>query len=435
MIRIAIIAFLLCSFISQPASADRIYIIPIKGVIDGGLAKFIERAVDEAQGKDASAIIFDINTPGGRVDSATIIRDAILNASIPTIAFINHNAISAGALISLACKEIVMTPGSSIGAATAVDLSGKKASEKVISYMRAEMRATAEATGRNPRIAEAMVDEEIEIEDVTIEGKLLTLTTEEALKLTISDRTVKNLDDLLDQMDISGRPPIIMKPNWAENIVRFLTHPAVSSLLMTIGFLGLIFEVKTPGWGIGGTIALIALGLFFGSHLIVRLAGFEALLVFAIGVILLIAEIFFIPGFGIAGIMGIIALVLSLFLSLTGKFPTSQDVTNAFLAMGASLLMTIVLTILLFKYGPKTSLYGKIVLSSEEKVAEGFISQTSYKNLVGARGVALTLLRPSGMGLFGDQRLPIVTEGEFIPKDTAIVIIKVEGARIVVRAV
>ncbi len=428
-------AFLIFIFSVLPASSNEVFIIPIEGVIDGGLAKFVERAVGEAEEKGARAIILKVNTPGGRVDSAVLIRDAVLNAKQPTIAYIGKNAISAGALISLSCKQIFMEPGSSIGAATAVDLQGKKASEKVISYMRAEMRATAEATGRDPLIAEAMVDEEIEIPEVIKKGKLLTLTTEEAYKLGISDRTVKSIDEVLDFINLSGVSRVVMKPNWAENVVRFLTHPVVSSLLMTLGFLGLIFEVKTPGWSVGGTIGLIALALFFGSHLIVKLAGFEAVLLFGLGITFLIAEVFFIPGFGIAGVLGILCMILSVILSLIGRFPTPQDISNAFTVLGASIIMTIIFSYFIFKYMPRTSIYGKIVLNTSEKVSEGWASQENYAYLVGAQGVAYSALRPSGTGIFEGKRIAVVTQGEFILKGTAITVIQVEGARVVVQAV
>ena len=316
-------------------------IVPIEGTIDGGLAAFVERAVNEARENGKEGIIFRVDTPGGRIDSAVYIKDTILDAEIPTVAFVDKSAISAGALISIACDSIYMSTGSSIGAATAVDIQGQKASEKVISYFRAQMRATAEAKGRRADIAEAMVDEELEIECISKKGMLVTLTYKEALEVGISNGTVDTIEEVLSRLGREDAEVVEYRLNWAEQVVRVLTHPIVSSLLMSIGFLGLLIEIKTPGWGVGGTIALIALALFFGSHYIVMLAGIEELLLFTVGIVLFALEIFVIPGFGIAGVGGIAFILLSLYLSLVGRMPHPQDFLNAAYTIGWSFLITI----------------------------------------------------------------------------------------------
>jgi len=410
-------------------------IVPIEGTIDGGLAAFIERAVNDAQEKEKEGIIFRVDTPGGRIDSAVFIKDTILNAEIPTVAFVDKSAISAGALITIACDSIYMSTGSSIGAATAVDIQGKKASEKVISYFRAQMRATAEAKGRRADIAEAMVDEELEIEGVSKKGMLVTLTYNEALEAGISNGTVDTIEEVLSHLGHKDASVVEYSLNWAEYVVRFLTHPVVSSLLMSIGFLGLLIEVKTPGWGVGGTIALIALALFFGSHYIVMLAGIEELLLFAVGIILLALEIFVIPGFGIAGIGGIALILLSLYLSLVGRMPHPQDFLNAAYTIGWSFLITIFLGYIVLRIFPHTPFFNKLTLATVESAQEGFQSVDTLPTLVGEKGIALNNLRPVGKAEINNIRIDVVTEGDYIRKDTPVIVTEVHGSRIVVREI
>lgn len=426
-------SILLILIITVSVAHASVVVAPIKDTIDGGLAAFIDRTLDEALQSGADAIIFHIDTPGGRVDSAVHIKDAILKSRITTIAFVDKNAISAGALISLSCDSLFMSTGASIGAATAVDLQGKKASEKVISYFRGQMRATAEAKGRRTDIAAAMVDEELEVEGISEKGKLLTLTYGEALTTGISDETLESIDEVVAHLGYEDSSVITLKVNWAENIVRVLTHPVISSLLMSIGFLGLLIEIRTPGWGIGGTIGLIALVLFFGSHYIVHLASLGELLIFAAGIILLTLEVFVIPGFGIAGISGISLLILSLYLSLVGNMPEPEDFSNAAYTIGASFLLSIIGGIGILKILPKTPFYSKLILEKVESAHEGFASAETEIELIGAEGIALSELRPAGKADINGRRLDVVTEGEFIDKGSVIIVTEVHGARLVVR--
>ena len=430
-----IVYVLLFFVISVSNSKAEFAIVPVKDVIDGGLAAFVERAVKESEENGKEGIIFHIDTPGGRIDSAVYIKDTILRAKITTIAFVDKNAISAGALISIACDSVYMSTGASIGAATAVDLQGKKASEKVISYFRAQMRATAEANARRADIAEAMVDEELEIEGITEQGMLVTLTFKEALDLGISDGTVETVEDVLSLIGHEGAKYTEYRLNWAEYIVRALTHPIVSSLLMSIGFLGLVFEIKTPGWGIGGTIALIALALFFGSHYIIRLAGFGELLIFAIGIILLALEVFVIPGFGIAGISGIALIFTSLYLSLIGSLPSTDDFISASYTVGLSLIIPIIAGYLIIRTFSQPSFFQKLTLAEVESSQEGFTSVKTLSDMVGEKGVALNNLRPVGKAEINGRRLDVVTEGGYIEKDATVIVTEVDGSRIVVREI
>ncbi len=426
---------------SMSDPAKQVYKIVIDGTIDRGLAPFVQRVLKEAVHSDA--VILEINTLGGLVDAAIQIRDALLQTDIPTIAFINKRAISAGALISFATDHIVMSPGSTIGAATPIqiDLTGKgnPVSEKYMSYFRTEMRATAEQTGKRGDIAEAMVDAELEIDGLSEKGKLLTLTTDDALTYKVAEYEARNISEVLEKFELSGAEIITSEINWAERLVRVLTNPTVSLLLMMAGFIGLFIEFKTPGFGVGGTLGVISLGLFFWGHFLVRLAGWEELILFTAGLVLLMLEIFVIPGFGVAGILGILSIVASLALSLVGRFDllTFQEVLRVALSrVLAALVGSVILTIVLLRLFPRTAVGRQVLLLDSEQHDKGYVAQRPERNeLIGLSGITLTPLHPSGTMLLNNKRYDVVSEGEFITKDTQVTVIDVEGMRIVVRTV
>lgn len=424
-------------FSSTIFSQGKIFIAHIENEIDLGLAPYVRRVVSEAEKENADAIIFKINTFGGRVDAATQIKDAIISTNILTIAFINNRAISAGSLIALSCKKIVMVPGSSIGATTVVDQAGQKQSEKYQSYMRSEMRSTAERNGRRTDIVEGMVDERIVIKGLVDSTQLVTLTSKEAYKFGIADTLLNNIDEVLAAYNLTGAKEININQNWAEDVVRFLNNAVVSSILIMIGFFGILAEIKSPGWGVPGTVGLIALALFFGSAYILQLASIIEILLFIIGLVLILLEIFVIPGFGIAGISGIILVLASLFLSLVGGDPflDSNLVSRAIIQLSASLLTALILIFVLAKFLPKTSVFKKFVLSEAEESVKGFSSHTRLEELVGAEGIALTTLRPSGTAEINGKRVDVVTESEYVEKGKKIKVLSVEGIRIVVREI
>ncbi len=423
-------------FLQISYSPAQVYHIQIEGTIDLGLPPYMERIFKEAQENQAKAVLLEINTFGGRLDAATQIKDLLLNSPIRTIAFVNKRAISAGALISLSCQTIAMVPGSSIGAATVVDQTGKKASEKAISYFRAEMGATAEKNGRNRLIAEGMVDEDIVVEGLSEKGKLITLTAEDAMKWKMVDLIAENLDEVLRETGLQDEPVIYLKINWAESIVRFLTDPLISSLLISLGMLGLFFEIKSPGWGAPGTVGLILLTLFFGSHYIVNLANIVEILLFITGTGLLILEIFVIPGFGVAGIGGILLMIAGLYLSLIGHFKhvTSADFSSAAGYLSLSFIITFVGIVAILKLFPKTPFWRRISLEESQERDKGYIAARDYSQYLGKTGVAVSSLRPAGIGLFEQERLDVVSDGEFIEKDTPIIISQIDGYRLIVRA-
>jgi len=416
-----------------------VYVAPIEGIIDLGLAPFVQRVLGEATDAGAAAVILDINTFGGRVDAAVLIRDALLNARVKTVAFVNKRAISAGALISLAAEKIVMADGGTIGAATPVQMGqpgapAQPVEEKTVSYVRKEFRATAESRKRPPLIAEAMVDADVEIRGLIQKGKLLTLTTEEALKHKLADFRADTIADVLKQFDLAGAEVRRASPNWAENLVRFLTHPIVSSLLITIGMLGIILEIRTPGFGVPGALGIASLALFFWGHWLVQLAGWEELLLVGSGLVLLVLEIFVIPGFGLAGVLGIGALLAGLSLSLIGGGATWEFILKAAGRVVFSLLLALVASLAVLRFLPRLPFGRRLILETELLAgAGGSSAPESDRMWLGKSGTALSPLRPAGIAEIEGERVDVVSDGDLIEPGVPIVVTHVDGNRIVVR--
>ena len=428
--------------------SDVVYRVPIEGTIDLGLPPFIQRTLEDAESNEATAVIFDINTFGGRVDAATQIKDAILGADILTIAFINRRAISAGALISLSCEKIYMTGGGLIGAATAVDMTGKKGSEKVISFMREEMASTAEKRGRSKEIARGMVDEELTFTHLVIggdsikvddiegrkDGKLISLTTEQALKYKIADGTAENMEALLDSLGYSSFKIIETTENWSEAIVRFLTNPVVASLLTTFGFLGILFELQSPGWGIPGFVGLACLILSLSASYIAQLATMSDMLFVLTGLALILLEVLVIPGFGIAGLGGIGLMIYGLYLLLLPDIPVSEEVLGqAMDGFLIGLVGAVIGLVLLVKLMIKTKFWEQLTAPDTQKKEDGYSNTFGWESLQGETGNADTDLHPSGWVRVKDQRIFVVSEGEFIEEGKEIKILSVDGNRVLVR--
>jgi membrane-bound serine protease (ClpP class) len=428
--------------IEAKAGAKVVHVV-ITGTIDLGLAAFMERVIETSP--DAAAILLEVNTLGGRVDAAIQIRDALLASKVKTIAFIHPRAISAGALISLATDVIAVSKGASIGAATPIQIEGDQAkpvAEKMVSYFRTEMRTTAEAKGRRGDIAEAMVDASVVIAGVDEGDKLLTLDSEAALEFGIADMAADSVSDVLGKVGLSGHPVKKLDENWAEKLVRFLTDPIVSGLLMSLGTLGILLELYHPGVAVPGIVGVLSLCLFFGGHLLVHLAGLEELVLFVVGLVLLAAEIFVIPGFGVAGITGLICLFAALLLTLVGLPIEIAFSTGAFaeplLRVTTAMAVTMVLLVVAMRYLPRTRAGQRLVLASgPAKVLGGVLGAASAEEpsrLLHMQGLAETDLRPVGVARFGDERVDVVSEGPLVPRGMRVQVVQVEGVRVVVRA-
>jgi membrane-bound serine protease (ClpP class) len=414
---------------------QKVLVAKIDGEIDLGLAPFVKRVVNTASSEKYDAVIFEINTFGGRVDAATQIKDAILESKVLTIAFINKRAISAGALIALSCKKIAMASGSSIGATTVVDQTGAKVSEKYQSYMRSEMRATAEKNGRRTDIAEGMVDERVVVPGLVDSTQLITLTSKEAMQYAISDTVINSLKEAADAFGFKNPKFVYLSSNWAEQFVRFLNNPIISSLLIMVGLIGLYTEIKTPGWGLAGTAGLIALALFFGTSVILDLASMWEILLFVLGVILILVEVFFIPGFGVPGVLGITLMLGSIFFSLfnTEFIFDFSGLEMVIIQFAFTLLGVVILMALLLRYLPKSKPFGMFILKAETSSDEGFLSNPDYHFLIDKKGITYTPLRPAGIIEIDNKRFDVVTEGEFVDSHKAVKVIKVEGVKIVVK--
>jgi membrane-bound serine protease (ClpP class) len=416
-----------------------VYVAPIEGIIDLGLAPFVKRVLQEATDAGAAAVILEINTFGGRVDAAVQIRDALLGAKVPTIAFVNKRAISAGALIGLAAEKLVMAGGGTIGAATPVQMgqpgaAAQPVQEKTVSYIRKEFRATAESRKRPPLLAEAMVDADVAIPKVVEKGKLLTLTTEEALKNKLIDFRADTLESTLEQLGLGGAELVRTSPNWAENLVRILTHPVVSSLLITVGMLGILVEIRTPGFGVPGAVGIGSLSLFLWGHWLVQLAGWEELLLVAGGLVFLLVEMFFIPGFGIVGALGIVAVLAGLALSMVGAGVTTATLMLAAARVVLSLLVALIASLVLLRLLPHLPFGRRLILATGLSAAEGFASAPeSDSHWLGRRGRASSTLRPAGIAEIEGQRVDVVSDGELIEAGEPIEVTRVDGNRIVVR--
>jgi len=428
-----VLAFLL--FLGGTAVAQ-VVVIDIKEEVDLGMVSYVKRAVADAESKNAT-IVLHVNTFGGRVDAAVQIRDAILNADVPmTIAFIDKRAISAGALISLSAKKIIMSPASSIGAVTPVDQSGTKASEKVVSYMRAEMRTTAERYGRDPLIAEAMVDESISVDSshgIKLDtGKLLTLTNIDAKKVGYLDGEASTIEEALKVLNISVTKVEIIEENFGDGLIRFLTLPMVSSILIMIGLGGLFYTIKTGHFGSITIVAIFAITIFFGGQYITEVAPTLAAILFIVGIALLIAELF-IPSFGIIGVIGILCIFGGLFLSLAGdlRFLTPDRLRDTLVSLAVSLVGFAAIAGIIFKYAPGWPMVRRLV----NQTFSGDMTSTIEKQmlLLGKVGTAVTSLRPVGTAVIDGIKVDVVTQGEFINSGTSVTIINVDGNRAVVK--
>ena len=427
-------------YFEEAFSGGSVYLVPVDGMIDGGLSRYIERATSDALEAEAALIVYHVDTFGGLVDAADQIRKTILNADVPTVAFIDKNAASAGALISYSADRIVMAPGSSIGAATVVEgNSGVKAPEKYQSYMRGLMRATAEANGRDPRIAEAMVDDSLEVPGVSEMGELLTLSSNEALEVGVADAVFETVDDILAAYELQDAPRVDHQASTAEQVLRFFASPVLQSILMLMMMGGLYFELQTPGIGFAGLMAGIGAALFFAPHYMLGLVESWEIVLFGIGVLLLLVELFVLPGFGVAGIAGLILVLGSLFAALVGnvglQFPDQPAITSALATMAVTLTLMVIMVFSLARYLPTVGTFSRLVLAPELSSAEGYTSADTDVEILGATGRAITPLRPAGTVEIDElsRRVDVITAGEFIPAGASVRVVSVRGSRVEVR--
>ena len=471
--------------LSETDSSAPVYVIPIVGEIDRALLTFLQRGVQEAQARGASTIIFEIDTFGGRVDSALQIATQIgAVRDIQTIAFVpaapagTGVSWSAGALIAFSTNRIFMAPGTSMGAAAPVTQTAEgaeMASEKVVSAVRAQMAALAEKNGYPKAVALAMVDMDVELLEVfrdgellvaaaadlpdlerrsraegwTLEkgrvispaGKLLTLTAGEMEAYGVSSGTVAGLEELLEALSIPSGAVKELSPSAPDKVVAFITSAAVTSLLVLVGLVALYLEITTPGFGVPGTVAIIAFAVVFLGGALLGTAGSLEIVLFLVGVVLLVVEIFLIPGFGVTGISGIVLMILSLVLSrqqfIVPQFDWQWDIFLRNLRnIGLAFVGSLVLAGVVFRSFRHVPLFRRLILEGAEGAELGYTVQsedTGGGGLVGRKGIAATALRPSGKAEFGEELMVVETDGEFLDPGAAVEIIEVSGNRILVR--
>jgi membrane-bound serine protease (ClpP class) len=417
-----------------PAAAQVVYRLPISGTIENGLAPYVARGLAEAEAAGATLVVLEIDTPGGRVDAAQKISDALRASRVRTVAWVAPRAYSAGAMIALSATEIWMKDGAVLGAATPVDGSGTKAPEKYVSAMRAEFRAIAEQRGYNVRIAEAMVDESVGAPGIADSGQLVTLTTQQAIAAGFAKGIANDPTSLLASVGAAGSSYFTPEITWAELVVRFLTDPIIAPLLLSLGILGIVFEIKAGAFGIGALVSMTSIGLFFGSHLLLGLAGWEEVLLLGLGLILLLVEVFILPGFGIAGILGLAAISGAAIMAMLGILPTGSDILQAVVVLGAALFISVALLFAWLRHLPNSQRASGLLLKEGIGAKEGYVSGANRDDLIGRDATALTDLRPAGTATVDGERIDVVTEGEFIKAGTPVRVVRSEGYRHIVRA-
>jgi membrane-bound serine protease (ClpP class) len=407
-----------------------VYVIPLEGPVEKGLASFLARSFREAERADADVVILEINTPGGFVDAAFEISELIREQSFPVYAYVRNQAFSAGAYIALSCDRIYMAPGSVIGAAEPRSFVGGEeitTDEKILSAWTEAMVSVAEKEGRDPEIATAMVRREVSIEGVVKEGELLTLSSARAEELGYNDGTFRRRADLLAALDLNQAKLVETREGAAERLSRIITNPTFATLLLTIAIAALIIEVMTAGFGVAGSISILAFVLFFGGHIFAGLAGYEVVILFIIGLILLLIEAF-LPNFGIVGGVGIIAVSAAVVLSAAD---TGQGLTMFILA----LIFSGVIIALSFRFLSKRGIFQHIILSYREDRELGYVGPKDYRELVGKKGITVTPLRPAGTAQIEGLRIDVVSEGGFISAHQEVEVTQIEGMRVVVRAI
>ncbi|MBN9653728.1 nodulation protein NfeD [Halobacillus sp. GSS1] len=420
--------FHLQSSVQADGEGQTVYVIPVKDTVERGMAAFLTRTTEEARENGVDHIIFEIDTPGGRVDAAGDIGQIFQDLDVPNSAFVTNRAYSAGSYIALNADAIYMKQTATMGASGVINSDGTAADKKAQSAWISAMVAAAESTGRDPLYARAMADPSVDLKDYGApEGEFLTLGATDAEEVGYAEGIVDDRNELLSVLGLSDATVIEENPTLSENIARFLTDPVVIPILLSIASIGLVVELYSPGFGIPGTMGALSLVLFFYGHIVAGLAGYEAIILLILGIGLVIAE-FFLPG-GIAGVAGVVAIVSSLMLS-------SADMGHMAMSIGIALLVTIVVSIVLFKFvGLERGFFRHIILNDSTSSEQGYVSSQNRLDLIGMEGETITPLRPSGTADFDGERLDVVTEGGFIPVHQAVKIIKTEGSRIVVREV
>jgi membrane-bound serine protease (ClpP class) len=416
--------------VSAQGQKKKVLVMEIRDQIDPSMSRTVELALNQATDIKADYVIVDMDTYGGLVSDADKIRKLFLQYPKPVFVFINNNAASAGALISIACDSIYMAPGASIGASTVVDQEGKAVSDKYQSYMRSTMRSTAEANGRNPDIAAAMVGQNIAGDSLYKEGKVLTLSTSEALKVNYCDGQVSSIAEILKLNGITNYEIQKFELSTLNKVESFFLNPALRSILILLILAGIYFEMQSPGIGFPIVVSIVAAILYFVPSYLHGFAQSWEILVFVVGIVLIILEIFVIPGFGVAGITGIILSLAGLVLvMLENDFFDFSMVSTASLveALTVMLIGTVGGVVVLIFGGKKileSKSFKRLTLQDTLDSKQGYTSSFFKEPMIGKTGTAYTVLRPSGKVIIDDQIYDAFSRNEFIEQGTSIIVVE-----------
>jgi len=446
MIRLLPLLLLFVSLFAQGQQPDKklVYQFDIRQEIGPPAWRNTQKALDEAEKMGADYVLIHMNTYGGLVDMADSIRTRLLNAKPTVLVFIDNNAASAGALIAIACDSIYMRKSASIGAATVVNQTGEVVPDKYQSYMRATMRATAESTGRDPKIAEAMVDPSVYIEGIIDSGKVLTFTSSEAQKHGFCNGEAENIAEVLQLAGVENYEIVKQELTATDKAINWLINPAISGILVLIIIGGIYFELQTPGVGFPLAASVLAAILYFAPLYLEGLAANWEILLFFVGAILLLVEIFVIPGFGVAGISGIALILFSLVSSLLQNDGFDFDVPQAEAGLTVVQALTTVLipfailiTFLLF-FGQnllQMAAFKRLALQSTQDADAGYVVADQQHHLVGETGLALTDLRPAGKVQIAGRPYDAKATTGWIDKGTTVRIVAQERFELVVEPV
>lgn len=439
--RIPLVAFCILFASAAFAQQTKVMVMDIKAEIDARMTRYVELALKHAETTKAEIVIIEMDTYGGILTDAKDIVAKVLNFKKPIWVFINSDAASAGALISIACDSIYMSPGASIGAATVVDATGQKAPDKYQSYMRSIMRSTAEENKRDPRIAEGMVDEDLAIDSIKKAGQIITFSTSEAILHGYCEGKVESIEEILRKNNVSPYEIERFELSSTDKIVAFFLNPVISGLLILIIIGGIYFELQTPGLGLAGLAALVALVLYLVPYYLNGLAENWEILAFLCGLVLIALEIFVIPGFGVAGVSGIVLTIGSLVLIMLNndafdfEFVPMRDIAIAFAAATGGLLGAVVL---FFVAGAKiadTRFYDRIALTDTQDRTKGFTSNFKEESVKGKKGTAHTVLRPSGKVMIDGKIYDAFTRGEYVEKGQVVEVVSEEGVSLQVKLI
>ncbi len=427
---------------SQIPKNYQVYQFDIREEIAPPVWRKVKRAFEDAEAMKADIILIHMNTFGGQLDVADNIRTRILESKIPVYVFIDNNAASAGALISIACDSIYMRQGANIGAASVVNQQGEVLPEKYQSYMRSLMRSTAQANHRNPDIAEAMVDAKIKVPGINDSGKVVTLTTDEAILHGFCEAKAENIKEVLQHAGIEKYTIQEQKVTAIDDIIGFLLNPFVSGILIMIIIGGIYFEFQTPGAVFPILASIIAIVLYFAPHYLEGLAAHWEIIVFIVGVLLLALEIFVIPGFGVTGILGIVFIIAGLVLSMLNNLFFDFEYVSVDSVIKAVMIVLIAITtsiILSFYFGKKlltSTRFGQIALTDKQNSSEGYTSaDATYQTMLGKTGTTRTILRPVGKIMIEGNMYDATAESSYIDRDTEIVVTRYESSQLFVKQV